>query len=599
MKHPPGQQIKCVFLFCLFLCIAFNGYAQTFTLASGPVTSTVSDSRSVNFLDLSNDGWEDLYISNGLEGGQADLLFINDGTGQFTQVTDVGIVNVSNPSDGASFADYNNDGHIDGVISSWYGAEDLLYLNDGAGTLNYNGNAGLVNGSFAETAAFGDYDNDGWLDLYITNSGTSRNNYLYRNLQNGKFEQVTNHVLVNDGDLSRGVNWGDFNNDGITDVFVANESNSPNDIFWGRGGGTFEKLIEGSIVSTNKSTMTGSWGDIDNDGDLDLFAGNSNFFRPLNNQLYRNLGGSFEEITDDPTITELNCTFGSAFGDYDNDGDLDLAVSNGFCNTNLPNELYENQGDGTFVNVSSEFGSNEAVCSFGVAWGDVNNDGFLDVAFANCKNSSSGSEEANTLMLNEGNDNNWLAVKLTGVATNRDAVGARVEARATINGEVIWQMREVQSQSGYAGQNSLVAHFGFGDAAIVDNLVVHWPAGNRQFLTNVAVNQRMNITEVINTSTEEVPEKATKILLEVFPNPAPDTATARIRLKNNTRSGQQQGRLFLYNMMGQVVLKQSVQINTGTSVLSLDIASQSLAAGSYRIVLQVEDEQFSTNLILY
>ncbi|MFK7847065.1 MAG: FG-GAP-like repeat-containing protein [Rhodothermales bacterium] len=599
MQHPIGKRIKCVFLSLIFLSIALNGRAQTFKLASGPVTNTVSDSRSVNFLDLNNDGWEDLYISNGPENGQADLLYINDGTGQFTQVTNMAIISASNPSDGASFADYNNDGHIDGVVSSWYGAEDLLYLNDGAGNLNYNGNAGLVGGSFAETAAFGDYDNDGWLDLYVTNSGTSKNNFLYRNLQNGKFERITNHVLVNDADLSRGVNWGDFNNDGITDVFVANESNSPNHIFWGRGGGTFEKLTQGDIVSANKSTMTGSWGDIDNDGDLDLFAGNSNFFRPLNNQLYRNLGGSFEEITDDPTVLGLNCTFGSAFGDYDNDGDLDLVVSNGFCNTNLPNELYENQGDGTFVNVSDEFESNEAICSFGVAWGDVNNDGFLDVAFANCKNSSSGSEQANTLMLNEGNDNSWLAVKLTGVATNRDGVGARVEVKATINGQAVWQMREVQSQSGYAGQNSLVAHFGFGDAAIVDTLVVHWPAGNRQFLTNVAVYQRINIAEVINTSTEAIPARAETISLDVFPNPASDTATVKIQVINNTRSGQQEGQLFLYNMMGQIVLKQSVQINPGISVMTFDIGAQNLAAGSYRVVLHVGGEQQTKNLILY
>lgn len=151
---------KKVFLI-FFLISPFFLQSQQFELASGFITSKLSDSRSVNFFDLNNDGWEDIYISNGLSGGQPDLFYLNDGTGQFTEVTDMETLQASNPSDGASFVDYNNDGHIDGVISSWYGAEDLLYLNDGNGNLNYNSNAGIATGSFAETATFGDYDNDG------------------------------------------------------------------------------------------------------------------------------------------------------------------------------------------------------------------------------------------------------------------------------------------------------------------------------------------------------------------------------------------------------------------------------------------------------
>ena len=113
-------------------------HAQALRTVVGPVSADVSDSRSVNFLDANNDGWEDLYISNGLQGGQLDLMYLNDGTGQFTAVTGAGIVGTSSPSDGASFADVNNDGHIDGVVSSWYGAADVVYLNDGNGNLNYN-----------------------------------------------------------------------------------------------------------------------------------------------------------------------------------------------------------------------------------------------------------------------------------------------------------------------------------------------------------------------------------------------------------------------------------------------------------------------------
>ena len=462
-----GTMIRRPLLFLALCCLGtLTIHAQTFTLVSGPVSETPSDSRSINFFDLNNDGWEDLYISNGLQGGQADLLYLNDGTGQLIPVTDMDIVEATNPSDGASFADYNNDGHIDAVVTSWYGAEDLLYLNDGTGNLVYNGDAGLVSGSFAETAAFGDYDNDGWLDLLITNSGNTRKNFLYRNLGNDTFERITDHPLVEASKLSRGVSWGDFNNDRITDVFFTNENNSSNDLLIGKGNGKFEALTAEPVVTSRRSSMTGSWGDIDNDRDLDLFVGNSGFFVAQNNQLFKNAGpgNSFEEITDDPTVNTSNCTFGSAFGDYDNDGDLDLIITNGFCNTGLQNALYENQGDGSFIDASAELEVNDSVCSFGVAWGDVNNDGFLDVAIAHCKNSSTSSEPANSFLLNQGNSNNWLKVQLEGSMSNRSAIGARLEARAIINGEATWQLRDVQAQSGYAGQNSLVTHFGLGDA---------------------------------------------------------------------------------------------------------------------------------------
>ncbi|MEL6923417.1 MAG: VCBS repeat-containing protein, partial [Bacteroidota bacterium] len=108
----------------LFSCLLHEARAQNFSIAPGSISNTASDARSVNFVDINNDGWEDIYISNGLKGGQKDMLYLNDGTGQFTEVTNMEIVEAVNPSDGASFADYDNDGHVDAIVSSWYGAED-------------------------------------------------------------------------------------------------------------------------------------------------------------------------------------------------------------------------------------------------------------------------------------------------------------------------------------------------------------------------------------------------------------------------------------------------------------------------------------------
>lgn len=582
-------------LLTAWLALPANG--QVFSDASDTFTNPTSDSRSVNFIDLNNDGWDDLYISNGLQGGQRDLLYLNDGTGTLVQVTDMAIVQASSPADGASFADFNNDGHLDAMVSSWYGVADLLYLNDGAGALNFKGSAGIVSGSFAETAAFGDYDNDGWLDLYVTSSGTEGNNFLYRNLKNETFLRVNNHPLVNDNEPSRGAIWGDFNNDGLTDLFVANEGNNPNDLFWGTGGGGFEKLTEGLIVTDSRGSITASWGDIDNDGDLDLFVGNSNFFRPLPDQLFRNMGnGTFEAITDDPVTTASTCSFGSAFADYDNDGDLDLAVSNGFCNAGLPNALFQNQGDGTFVDVSSEFETNEAICSFGVAWGDVNNDGAMDLAFANCKNSATSDELPNSLLMNAGNANAWLKLKLTGVSTNRDAVGARIRARAVIDGVPTWQLRDIQAQTGYAGQNSSTVHFGLGDAAKVDTLIISWPAGNRQIFTDVTPNQLVEVTEVINVGTTGESVLPPSISFDLYPNPGSDTATARLRLVNNLGNASTM-QLLVYNVAGQRVLQRSVLVPAGTSVMPLFKEAADLAAGVYHVVLASDQRRISRQLV--
>lgn len=489
--------IKLRFLFCISVLglPAVSLDAQQFYLQTGPVSDTPSDSRSVNFIDVNGDGWEDLFISNGLKGGQPDLLYLNDGKGQLLPTADADIVQLSDPSDGAAFADVDNDGDLDGAVATWYGAVDRLYRNDGQGKLSYQESSGIAPGSFAETAAFGDYDNDGWIDLYITNSGGDKHNFLYRNNGDGSFERIFDHILVEDTKLSRAAIWADLNVDGKLDLLVCNEENAANDVFLGTGNGIFERLQQDSLALMATGSMTASLGDIDNDGDFDVFIGNSGYFSPQKNQLFRNTDEGFIADTAGLIVNTSNCTYGSAFGDFDNDGDLDLAISNGYCKDGLPNALYENRGDSTFKDVSEILPSNLPVCSFGIAWGDVNNDGFLDLAVANCKNDSKEPEPANALMINEGNDNHWLQIRLNGKQSNTAAIGAKVRIKANIGGREVWQIREVRSQSGYAGQNSLRLHFGLGDAVVVDSLEIHWPAGGMQLLSKIKVDQLLEVTE--------------------------------------------------------------------------------------------------------
>ncbi|MEK7256849.1 MAG: CRTAC1 family protein, partial [Bacteroidota bacterium] len=255
--------------------------------------------------------------------------------------------------------------------------------------------------------------------------------------------------------------------DGDLDLYVSNEENQPDNLYRNDGGGTFTKLTnaDGAPGLSNRSSMSSSWGDVDNDGDLDLFVANSEFLVAQNNQLFKNDGdGTFTEITTGQLVTDGGCSYGSNFEDYDNDGDLDLAAANGYCNGQIVNFLYQNDGQGNFSRDHESIENLTTPCSYGAAWGDVNNDGFPDLVIATCKNSSGAPLPSDLFYLNNGNCNNWLKIKLQGTTSNRSAIGAKVWVKATIGGQQVTQLREISAQSGYCGQNSLVAHFGLGDA---------------------------------------------------------------------------------------------------------------------------------------
>ena len=585
-----ATQLICFLFLPLFLP------AQQFILAASDVNKGTSDSRSVNFMDLNNDGWIDLFVSNGPEGGQKDFIYLNNGEGVLKSMLLEDITLAELPSDGASFADYNNDGLLDAAVSSWYGAPDLIYLNDDNGKLVRQDNQaiGIASGSYGETATFGDYDGDGLLDLYITNNLSSGRNYLYRNLGNGKFEWIENHILTSKTKPSRGALWLDYNNDGHTDLFVANEGDNSNDLFIGKGNGEFESLNRGSIAVRGVPSMTSSWGDIDNDGDFDAFIGNSGFFTGEANQLYKNFGGSFGEQKDDPVAASTGCTFGSAFGDYDNDGDLDLVVSNGFCNTNMQNQLFENQGDGTFKEVSELLPLNGNTCSFGIAWGDINNDGALDLVVANCKNEKTDSEKANLLIMNQGNDNNWIELTLKGTTSNKGAIGTKIRAKASIDGKTVWQLREIRSQSGYAGQNSSVVHFGLKNASKADSIVVIWPSGLVEVFLDVEANQRIFKEEGVAT---RISNLTTKLNWVLSPNPLKQE-TSLLSIQINSKKAYPNANLTILNALGQKVAQRKMKIQIGYQIKDIPLAEMNLKKGAHFLVIQTTTGCISQKIIV-
>ena len=346
----------------------------------------------------------------------------------------------------------------------------------------------------------------------------------------------------------------------------------------------FEQVVSGPIVESQFSTMGCSWGDIDNDGDLDLFVANAGYYQEQANQLYRNEGnGNFVLLDlEDPSIDE-GCSFGSAFVDYDNDADLDLMVVNGFCNGSLGHFMYENLGQGTFQRRNDLLPDTVELCSYGLAWSDINQDGFMDLAVANCKNISASPQPNNDLYFNNGNDNHWLRVDLVGTLSNRTAVGAIVRIKALINGEMTWQMRDVNTQSGYCGQNSMTQHFGLGDATSVDSIVVEWPSGSQSVSTTINTNQRIAIQEDEINETIELPSVFQSLVLS--PNPTLDKIRLEWQLSDPSFNA---GPIHLriLNIQGQSVYEHPALHQIRTDSMQVVLPTAQLHPGTYFVELK-------------
>ena len=275
-------------------------------------------------------------------------------------------------------------------------------------------------------------------------------------------------------------------------------NNGQNFLYHNNRDGTFTRILTNAVATdTWPSTgfsggaNAGAWGDIDNDGLLDLFvAGGSG----TTNRLYHNNGnGSFTNVTSGPMLRPVGGTFpaGCVWGDYDNDGYLDLFVAN----SSGQNQLFHNNGDGTFTQITSVApvtdGFPDRFCN-AASWVDYDNDGFLDLFV------TSGSQSlgvgTNLLYHNNGNTNSWLEVKLVGTVANRSAIGAKVRVHATIGGKSFWQLREINNGGGWSVV-PLVAHFGLGDATNADTVRIEWPSGIVQTLTNVAPRQVLTVVE--------------------------------------------------------------------------------------------------------
>lgn len=291
---------------------------------------------------------------------------------------------------GCSWVDFDDDGFIDLFVSN-QAENNRLYRNLKNGTfLSITNEPPVLDGGSSRGCSWGDFDNDGWIDLFVGNI-FDQNNFLYRNLGGGRFQKITEGKIVTDGGYSNGSSWGDYDQDGFLDLVVANAVGDHNFLYHNQGDGTFLSISNSPIVAGINNSMGVSWGDYNGDGRIDLFVANGGSFSANANELFQNTGDGFVKITGTYIVTNATGSMACEWGDFDNDLDLDLFVANG-----SKNELHRNNGDGTFTTMSNLPAINEGGESRGCAWGDYDNDGFLDLYVAN------GNSAANHLYWNKG-----------------------------------------------------------------------------------------------------------------------------------------------------------------------------------------------------
>ncbi|HVZ64656.1 MAG TPA: FG-GAP-like repeat-containing protein [Lacunisphaera sp.] len=480
-------------------------------------------------------------------------LFRNLGGWKFEDVTDR--AGVGDPGtaakiwkQGAAFADVNNDGRPDLYICR-FNAPNLLYVNQGDGTFREMAHAcGLDVKDASVMAAFCDYDRDGWLDVFVqTNlldfSGhpAGQRNHLFHNRRDGTFTEVTEQAGITGEAQGHSAVWWDYNNDGWPDLYVANDFAQPDKLYRNNRDGTFTDVIDQVVPHLPYSSMGSDGADVDNDGRIDLFVADMAATTHEKDQrgmadsrgrtvaddeitqrapqyernvLYLNTGtGRCEEAAFLTGLAATDWTWSPRFEDLDNDGRVDLFVTNGMVReaTNVDllarqmsagsaqerlrvmqaspplaeaNLAFRNLGGLQFEEVGAAWGLNQRGVSFGAAFGDLDGDGDLDLVFTNYR-------KGVTILRNDSDRGHRVIVDLRGTASNRFGVGAvvKIETSAGV------QVRQLVLARGVLSTSEPAVHFGLGEDNLVKQLTVDWPSGRRQVFTGLAGDRRYSITE--------------------------------------------------------------------------------------------------------
>jgi enediyne biosynthesis protein E4 len=490
----------------------------------------------IAFIDYDNDGLLDLFVLSGV--GGTNRMYHNEGNGRFRDTTDELGLRSSGWAQGVCAGDYDNDGFTDLFVTYW--GQNHLYRNvRGKRFEDVTAAAHLKQDRvrYNTGCAFVDIDNDGHLDLFVSNylkfdpattpkpganpycfyRGIAVNcgprglpfdrNILYRNNGDGTFSDISEQsgIAAAEGHYSLSVLTGDFNEDGLPDMYVACDQ-TPSLLYINKGHGRFEEegVIRGVAFDQNGKAMSGMGvdaADYAGDGHMSIFRTN---FSDEFETLYRNRGnGSFDDVTLEAGLGQNTryVGWGTGFFDFNNDGWKDLLLVNGHVFPEVESLhidihykdwaiLYENLGNGRFRDISQSAGPAllEKHSSRGAAFGDFDNDGAIEIAINN-------QNEAPSLLKQATNPpGHWIILKLAGTRSNRSAIGARVKLLAAGHA----QYGEVRSGGSYLSQNDLRLHFGLASATKIDRIEIAWPSGTKQVLTDQACDRVLTITEPLH-----------------------------------------------------------------------------------------------------
>ena len=579
----------------------------------------------VAMFDYDNDGDLDIYVTNGE--GFPNRLLENDGHGNFTDVAKHAGVDDLGRGHGVATADIDNDGDLDIYVTNdgW----NKLYLNNGDQTfMDIAESAGVVSKFNSTTCAFADIDNDGYVDLYIGATDFVYGlNQLYRNNGDLTFSNITEQTGTAAA-YSWAVAFCDYDNDGDQDIFAANDQGIAQEdefcpIMLFRNDGN----LKFTDVTTEAGFMvTGSWmglafGDYDLDGDFDLFATNLGTSVQFEEQdtdlhaLYRNNGdGTFTDVAQEAGVKRWEFGWGTVFMDFDNDGDSDLYYVGNFPflgTDDNPGRFFANNGDGTFTESTAKYGlltqdeDGNNTIAVGLATGDVNNDGHVDLFVANAGTETT---PAYPIIFTEKFDNHhWVQVQLEGTVSNRSAIGARVHV--TVGGQT--QIQEVASGSSSFSQNSLALNFGLGQYQWVEEIEIRWPSGIIQTFKDVSADRTIHIREADSSVVAVEPQgKLTtafgavkrNALFQNYPNPFNPETWIPFQIASDATT-----LISIYAVDGSLIRKIALGRRPAGIYLSRDRAAywdgrdergEQVASGVYFYRLKIDDFTATRRMVI-
>lgn len=537
-------------------------------------SGTINLGGGISFYDYNNDGWDDITIAT--QSGDPLKIYKNNGDGTYSLETNLNPNNLSQQKQ-VIWIDIDNDGDNDLYISSDIDGS-RLYENDGSSLTDVTTASGLpmaAQNNFG--ASWGDYNNDGFLDVFLCNRGipTPQANYLYKNNGDGTFTNVSSAAGIDTGShLSFCSAFFDYNNDGWQDIYMANDkTNTTNILYKNNGDGTFTDVSEQSETNIAIDAMSVTIADVDGDSWFDIYVTNG---IPGNYFLRNNGDGTFSNIAASTGTMFESVAWGSVFLDAENDGDLDLYVSgslDGAVPSLLSAAYYSNNGNGTFSMLGSSGFANDTSESYANAIGDTDNDGFPEIIVNN-----SGGDDIFLWKNQTTSSNNWLKVSLEGVISNKQGIGATIELKS--QGET--QYRYTVCGEGYISQNSGTEFFGIGANTVIDYVKVTWLGGAQDILYNVMPNQAVHIIE--GSSPLSTEEFQTQNEVVVYPNPT----TGKIWFQTTTNETYT---YIIFDAKGTHIKKGQIQNENSVNITGL-------ASGYYMIKILGKKGVFNKKIML-